>query len=49
MFTSFPRAATAILLANSSARASIEPDGGTEAEMTSTPFVDNTSFIPRQY
>lgn len=49
IFTSFPRAPASISRANSSARSSIEADGGTVAVITSTPCAVNASLIPRQY
>lgn len=49
ILTSFPRAPISISRANSSARSSIEPDGGTVAVMTSVPCSSSASLIPRQY
>lgn len=49
MLTSFPRAPASMSRANSLARSSIEPDGGTVAVITSTPRAVRASLIPRQY
>jgi hypothetical protein len=49
IFTSFPRAPASISRTNSSARSSIEADGGTVAVITLTPCAVNASLIPRQY
>jgi hypothetical protein len=49
ILTSFPRAPSSISRANSSARASIDPDGGTVAMITSIPRAVSASLIPRQY
>lgn len=48
MFTSFPLAFLAILSASLSALASIEPEGGTAATITSMPLADKASVMPRQ-
>ena len=48
IFTSFPLAFLAILSASLSALASMEPEGGTAATITSTPLADKASVIPRQ-
>lgn len=49
IFTSFPCAPASISRASSSARSSIEADGGTVAVITSTPCAVSASLIPRQY
>lgn len=49
MFTFLPRAADAMVSASASARVSIDAEGGTEAVMTSTPFIAKASVMPRQY
>lgn len=49
IFTSLPCAFSAMLRASICALASILPDGGTEATITSMPFSDSASVIPRQY
>lgn len=49
MLTLFPFALSAIISANLAALFSMLPEAGTDAVMTSTPFEDNASLIPRQY
>lgn len=49
MFTLLPPAFSAMVSANLAARASIEPDAGTVAVMTSMPFCASASRMPRQY
>lgn len=49
MFTAFPCAFCAISLAKRAALASILPEAGTAATITSMPFSANASFIPLQY
>jgi hypothetical protein len=49
MFTLFPFAFASIVSANLAARASIEPDAGTVAVMTSIFLRLSASRIPRQY
>lgn len=49
ILTSFPFALADIFSANFAARASIDPDGGTAATITSIPFSASASVMPRQY
>lgn len=48
MLTLFPFAFLSMTSASLAARASMDPDGGTAAVMTSTFFFANASVIPRQ-
>jgi len=49
MFTLFPPAFSAMLSASLCARASMLPEGGTAATITSIPLRESASVIPRQY
>lgn len=49
MFTFFPFALFAIRAHSLSALVSMDPEGGTAATITSTPFSASASDIPRQY
>lgn len=49
IFTLFPAAFCAISFPSFAARCSIEADAGTEAVMTSIPFIANASVMPLQY
>lgn len=49
ILTSLPLAPARIYLANSAARSSIDPYGGTVAVITLIPFMDKASLIPYQY
>lgn len=49
ILTSFPGAPASMLRVNCSPRSSIEPDGGTDAVITSIPRAVKASLIPRQY
>lgn len=48
MFTLFPPARLAICTPSAFALSSIEPEGGTDAVITSIPFAANAFVIPRQ-
>ena len=48
IFTLFPLAFAAISCPSLRARSSTDPEGGTEAMMTSIPFCRSASVIPRQ-